>query len=119
MRGFGRYSLVSTKYGLEMSKVQGSHAPMAAGAQSVRPVIIQCQLIPELTGEPTSTPLTGMMQLQLTQPDLDNIAVHRRCVSILREDRHLRRLIVSFCKDLNRATPGSLLAIVVSPKYNT
>jgi hypothetical protein len=54
--------------------------------------------------------------LQLAQPDLDNITVHRRRFSILRKYRYLCRLIVSLLEDLDRATPSRSLAVVDLPE---
>src|SRR5215471_3965534 len=91
-------------------------APAGAFArigQTSRPKAIESQLLVELAGEPTRTPLARPVQLHGSESDLHAMA--RRVVGhrpIGREQGQLRGLLRALVKGIDHPAPGFLLAIV-------
>lgn len=61
---------------------------LTAVRQARSPELIQSKLVPQFHRQPATSPLAGMMQGHLTEPDLDRIAYIRRRRTILRKEAH-------------------------------
>src|SRR3954452_848170 len=80
--------------------------------QSRRPEVIQPQLIPQLAGQPTRTPLARTAQAQTGEADMHDLAVQHRYRAIFREQRHLSELVAAFLERLDRPAPGRPMRVV-------
>ena len=65
-----------------------------------------------MTSQPTRPPLPRSMKLQLIEPDLDDFTCKLRRRAIRGEKGHLPTLSFVTLNNINRLTPGGLLAII-------
>ena len=85
---------------------------LTADAQALFPEIIQPELIPQFTGQPARAPLARSFQLQLTELDLDNIAIQLGCLAVFREDGNLLWPALAILSHLDGLAPGGVLLII-------
>src|SRR5450432_2518632 len=93
-----------------LQHVQPARA-LARGRQRLTPELVQPQLVPQNHRQPARPPLTRAAQTHAAQADRNHVAVENRRRAVLGEQRDLRRLS-RLVEDLDRATPGRMLAIV-------
>jgi hypothetical protein len=82
------------------------------GRKSGDPERIEVQQIPQLTGQPTGTPLSGATKFQVVQSDLNDLTIQLRWSSVGREKGHLLHGAVRILDHFDRFDPGGALGIV-------
>lgn len=84
----------------------------AAGRQALAPEGIQAELLPQLTAQPASAPLTGAAQGHLRELDAHNawiIGQLRIGYLFIRGERHLLRSLIILAEEIDRFAQDRLL----------